>query len=106
MGRLSDLAGTIREAESERDSLDGAEETENLFFEVSKVVESREMLDPWVGWFQQLDIPCVIEKRRHGYILWRKGVETGGTEATTLSELKERKLISFFGFEDEIRKMA
>jgi hypothetical protein len=70
---------------------------ENSFFEVSKVVESLEMLEPWVGWFQRLDIPCVIEKRRHGYILWRRGVETGGAEPTPLSELKERKLVSFFG---------
>ena len=98
MGRHSDLAETIREEEREHARSDRERKSDSLFFEVSKVVESREMLDPWVGWFQRLEIPCVIEKRRHGYILWRKGVETGGAEPTTLSDLKERNLVSFFGF--------
>lgn len=97
MGRHTGLAENVRETEKENDDTSQKEQSEHLFFEVSKVVESREMLDPWVGWFQRLDIPCVIEKRRHGYILWRKGTETGGAESIPLSELKERRLVSFFG---------
>jgi hypothetical protein len=96
MGRHSGLAETVKETEKENDHIDQGQ-SDHLFFEVSKVVESREMLEPWVGWFRRLDIPCIIEKRRHGYILWRKGVETGGAQSIPLSELKERKLVSFFG---------
>jgi hypothetical protein len=98
MGTRKTLAYEIDETETDETTLSQtARQRDSGFFEVSKVVESPEMLEPWVGWFQRLDIPCVIEKRRHGYILWRKGVEIGGKEPKPLSELKERKLVSFFG---------
>jgi hypothetical protein len=35
------------------------------------------MLQGWVDWFARLDIPCVIERRRSGFTLWRKGEEVG-----------------------------
>jgi hypothetical protein len=98
MGTRNTLAYATDRTESDENNLSGtAQQRDNGFFEVSKVVESLEMLEPWVGWFRRLDIPCVIEKRRHGYILWRKGVEIGGKEPKSLSELKERKLVSLFG---------
>jgi hypothetical protein len=97
MGTSEASAKSAWEIEKEEDELSGKGCESDSFFEVSKVVESREMLEPWVGWFQQLEIPCVIEKRRHGYILWRKGVEVGGKEPISLSELKERKLVSIIG---------
>jgi hypothetical protein len=93
----ANLASNETDRESEISLTGGAQQGESSFFEVSKVVESLEMLEPMVDWFRRLDIPCVIEKRRHGYILWRKGVETGGAEPTPFSELKEKKLVSFFG---------
>jgi hypothetical protein len=48
------------------------------YFEVSKLVESPEMLRGWIDWFTRHDIPCFIEKRRSSkYVLWRKGMEVG-----------------------------
>jgi len=32
------------------------------FFEVSKIVESPDMLKGWVEWFKRLNIPCAVMK--------------------------------------------
>jgi hypothetical protein len=58
-------------------SEDPAHDSLNGFFEISKIVESPDMLQCWVAWFKKLKIPCVIEKRKTGYALWRKGNEAG-----------------------------
>jgi hypothetical protein len=55
-----------------------ARQIENLFFEVSRTVQSPEMLASWVAWFRRLHIPCAIAKTEGGYTLWRKGKEAGG----------------------------
>ncbi len=60
----------IRSALVQERPLDG-------FFEISKVVESPEMLQSWVDWFGRLNIPCVITRTNAGYTLWREGVEVG-----------------------------
>ncbi len=49
----------------------------NLFFEMSRPVESPEMLKSWVEWFRRLHIPCAIARTEAGYTLWRKGKEVG-----------------------------
>ena len=49
----------------------------NLFFEVSRAVESPEMLRSWVEWFRRLHIPCASARTEAGYTLWRKGKEVG-----------------------------
>ena len=43
---------------------------ENFFFEISKTVESPEMLQGWFEWFRRLNIPCAITKSKQGYALW------------------------------------
>jgi len=50
---------------------------ENLFFEMSRPVESPGMLKSWIDWFQRLHIPCAIARTEAGYTLWRKGKEVG-----------------------------
>jgi hypothetical protein len=35
------------------------------FFEMSKVVDSPEMLHSWVEWFKSLNIPCLVVKRKN-----------------------------------------
>jgi hypothetical protein len=67
------------------------------FFEVSKRVESPDMLKGWVEWFERLNIPCAIMKTRRGYVLWRKGEEVGRTRAKTSSELVAKNIIYSFG---------
>jgi hypothetical protein len=49
----------------------------NLFFEMSRPVESPEMLKGWVDWFRGLHIPCAIARTEAGYTLWRRGKEVG-----------------------------
>ena len=55
----------------------GSPRSEILFFEMSRPVESPEMLRSWVEWFQRLHIPCAIARTQEGYTLWRKGREAG-----------------------------
>ena len=50
----------------------------NLFFEMSRPVESPEMLKSWVEWFRRLHIPCAIARTEAGYTLWER--EGGGTK--------------------------
>jgi hypothetical protein len=75
------------EADPARDTaLDG-------FFEISKIVDSPEMLQGWVEWFRRLNIPCVIEKRKAGYALWRKGDEAGRDRSKGPSAPKPRNVV-------------
>jgi hypothetical protein len=63
------------------------------FFEVSKIVDSPEMLKGWVDWFARLRIPCAIERRRSGYALWRKGKEAGQKKAKLSYPLNRRNVV-------------
>ena len=63
--------------ETARNRREAACQNENLFFEMSKVMGSPEMLKSWVEWFRRLHIPCAIAKTDGGYTLWRKGEEVG-----------------------------
>ncbi len=67
------------------------------FFEVSKIVESPDMLKSWVEWFERLNIPCAVMKTRRGYVLWRKGEEVGRTRSKSSSELTAKNIIYSFG---------
>ena len=60
-----------------RNRRDAADQNESLFFEMSRPVQSPEMLRGWVEWFRRLHIPCAIAKTEGGYTLWRKGKEVG-----------------------------
>jgi hypothetical protein len=66
------------------------------FFEVSKVVESPEMLRGWVEWFKGRNIPCLIEKRKAGYALWRKGNEAGRDRTKSPSRPRREKIVYSF----------
>ncbi len=72
------------------------EEGQDTFFEVSKVVESPEMLQTWFEWFKRLSIPCAIAKVSGGYTLWRKGEEIGRTRAK-VGVLKRKNIVYSFG---------
>ncbi len=67
------------------------------FFEVSKKVESPDLLKGWVEWFKRLNIPCAVMKTRRGYVLWRKGEEVGRTRAKTSSQFVAKNIIYSFG---------
>jgi hypothetical protein len=67
------------------------------FFEVSKIVESPDMLKGWVEWFKKLNIPCAVMKTGRGYVLWRKGKEVGRTRAKNSSELIVNNIVYSFG---------
>jgi hypothetical protein len=67
------------------------------FFEVSKIVESPDMLKGWVEWFKRLNIPCAVMKTGSGYVLWRKGEEVGRTRSKNSSELIAKNIIYSFG---------
>ena len=71
-------------------------ETQDAFFEVSKVVESPEMLQTWVEWFKRLNIPCAVARVSGGYTLWRKGEEIGRTRAK-VGVLKRKNIVYSFG---------
>jgi hypothetical protein len=71
-------------------------ETQEAFFEVSKVVETPEMLQTWVEWFKRLNIPCAVARVSGGYTLWRKGEEIGRTRAK-VSALKRKNIVYSFG---------
>jgi hypothetical protein len=71
----------------------GAEEA---FFEVSKVVESPEMLNGWIEWFKRLNIPCFVTKKAGGYTLWRKGEEVGRPRAKA-EGLRMKDIVYAFG---------
>ena len=70
---------------------------ENLFFEMSTVVESPEMLKSWVEWFRRLHIPCAIAKTEGGYTLWRKGKEVGRKRSKVPSVLTKEKIVFSLG---------
>ena len=70
---------------------------ENLFFEVSKKVESMEMLQGWFEWFRGLNIPCAITKSREGYALWRQGEEVGRMRSKQRPELIKQRIVCSFG---------
>ena len=70
---------------------------ENLFFEMSRVVESPEMLMSWVEWFQGLHIPCIIAKTDGGYTLWRKGTEVGRKRSKVPPVLIKENIVVSFG---------
>ncbi len=67
------------------------------FFEVSKKVESPDMLKGWVEWFKRLNIPCAVMKTRRGYALWRKGEEVGRVRSKASSQLISKNIIYSFG---------
>ncbi len=66
------------------------------FFEISKLVESPDMLRGWVEWFRRLNIPCLIEKRKAGYALWRKGDEVGRDRSKGPAAPNTRNIIYSF----------
>ena len=70
---------------------------ENLFFEVSKKVESAEMLQGWFEWFRRLNIPCAITKSPEGYALWRQGEEVGRMRSKKQPELIRQHIVCSFG---------
>lgn len=70
---------------------------ENLFFEVSKKVESMEMLKGWFEWFKRLNIPCAITKSPEGYALWRQGEEVGRTKSKKQPEFITQHIVCSFG---------
>jgi hypothetical protein len=72
-------------------------QTENLFFEMSRPVESPEMLKSWVEWFRRLHIPCAIAKTEGGYTLWRKGKEVGRRRSKAPVLLIKENIIFSFG---------
>jgi hypothetical protein len=67
------------------------------FFEVSKIVESPDMLKGWVEWFKGLNIPCAVVKAGSGYVLLRKGEEVGRTRSKNSSELIMNNIVYSFG---------
>ena len=67
------------------------------FFEVSKIVESPDMLKGWVEWFKRLNIPCAVVKAGSGYVLLRKGKEVGRSRSKTTPELITNNIIYSFG---------
>ena len=67
------------------------------FFEVSKIVESPDMLKSWVEWFKGLNIPCAVMKTRRGYVLLRKGEEVGRTRSKKSSQMIAKNIIYSFG---------
>ena len=66
--------------ETPRNCSEGTRRDEHLFFEMSRVVESPEMLMSWVEWFRRLHIPCAvaqegegptdIDKGEHRFFVW------------------------------------
>jgi hypothetical protein len=67
------------------------------FFEVSKKVESPDMLKGWVEWFKRLNIPCAVMKTRRGYVLLRKGEEVGRTRSQTSFPMTAKNIVYSFG---------
>ena len=67
------------------------------FFEMSKIVDSPEMLEGWVEWFRELAIPCVIVRGREGFTLWRKGKEVGVKTSAASPAMKRRSIIRSAG---------
>ena len=74
-----------------------ADQIKGLFFEMSREVESPEMLKSWVEWFRRLHIPCAIAKTEGGYILWRKGTEVGRKRSKVPSVLTKENIIFSIG---------
>ena len=83
--------------ETPRNCSEGTRRDEHLFFEMSRVVESPEMLMSWVEWFRRLHIPCAIAKADGGYTLWRKGTEVGRKRAKVPQILMEENIVFSFG---------
>lgn len=67
------------------------------FFEMSKIVDSPEMLEGWVEWFGELDIPCAIVRGPEGFTLWRKGKEVGMETSAASSAMKRRNVVHSSG---------
>ena len=67
------------------------------FFEVSKKVESPDMLKGWVEWFKRLNIPCAVMKTRRGYVLLRKGEEVGRTRSKNSLQMIAKDIVYSFG---------
>ncbi len=95
--------GTSNVAEKQIEQCTGAARAEDErpdhtpFFEVSKKVESPDMLRGWVEWFKRLNIPCAVMKTRRGYVLWRKGEEVGRIRSKNPSQLIAKNIIYSFG---------
>jgi hypothetical protein len=67
------------------------------FFEICKPVEQPELLGCWTEWFKQQNIPFLIEKKRRGYVLWRKGNEMGRDKSTKRSAPVKKNIVYSFG---------
>jgi hypothetical protein len=87
--QILERAGVARAEDERRDH--------TPFFEVSKKVESPDMLKSWVEWFKRLNIPCAVMKTRRGYVLLRKGEEVGRTRAKKSSQMIAKDIIYSFG---------
>ena len=87
--QIQERAGVARAEDGHRDH--------TPFFEVSKKVESPDMLKGWVEWFKRLNIPCVVMKTRRGYVLLRKGEEVGRTRSKKSSQMIAKNIIYSFG---------
>ncbi|HEY3278578.1 MAG TPA: hypothetical protein VGJ94_18315 [Syntrophorhabdaceae bacterium] len=83
--------------EFEEQEREGEYPVPNLFFRVSKVVPSAQMLETWVSWFKQRNIPCVITKASGGYSLWRGGEEIDGGPSVAVSALEKKGIVYSFG---------
>jgi hypothetical protein len=80
-----------------RNRREAADQNESLFFEMSEIVESPEMLKSWVEWFRRLHIPCAIAKTEGGYTLWRKGREVGRKRSSVRSFLTKENIVFSIG---------
>jgi hypothetical protein len=80
-----------------RNCSEARRQCENLFFEMSRVVESPGMLMSWVEWFRKLGIPCAIAKTNEGYTLWRKGTEVGRKKSKIPPALIEENIVFSVG---------
>ena len=83
--------------ETPRNCSEGTRRDEHLFFEMSRVVESPEMLMSWVEWFRRLHIPCAVARTDGGYTLWRKGREVGRRRAKVPQILIKENIVFSFG---------
>ncbi len=88
--------GLPKKSGVDQNAPDKGKEAEGAFFEVSKVVESPEMLTGWIEWFKRLNIPCAVTKKAGGYTLWRKGEEVGRPRAK-VEGLRMKDIVYAFG---------
>ena len=86
--------------ETEESAIPGTQESRQVrdqFFRVSKVVGSAKLLEGWVEWFKEHNIPCAVTKAGRGYSLWRGGIEIGGGVSIALSALIQKNIVTSFG---------